>query len=144
MRGCLPALLITIITTAPALGHGGGLNAAGCHNDRKNGGYHCHRGPSAPAVVAAPKRSIAPSAPQRPHSTPSALLTPPAPGDADSSVEAIQKLLARLGYQPGPATGRMTPATQFSIMKFEETEGMPIKGEASSAILDALISKVAG
>ena len=29
---------------APALGHGGGLNAEGCHNDRKNGGYHCHRG----------------------------------------------------------------------------------------------------
>ncbi len=24
--------------------HGGGLNAEGCHNDRKNGGYHCHRG----------------------------------------------------------------------------------------------------
>ena len=24
--------------------HGGGLNAEGCHNDRKRGGYHCHRG----------------------------------------------------------------------------------------------------
>lgn len=23
--------------------HGGGLNAEGCHNDRKRGGYHCHR-----------------------------------------------------------------------------------------------------
>ena len=30
-----------------ALGHGGGLNASGCHNDRKNGGYHCHRSPRA-------------------------------------------------------------------------------------------------
>lgn len=28
-----------------ALAHGGGLNAEGCHNDRKNGGYHCHRSP---------------------------------------------------------------------------------------------------
>lgn len=27
--------------------HGGGLNAEGCHNDRKNGGYHCHRSPAA-------------------------------------------------------------------------------------------------
>jgi hypothetical protein len=27
--------------------HGGGLNAEGCHNDRKNGTYHCHRQPSA-------------------------------------------------------------------------------------------------
>jgi len=25
--------------------HGGGLNKDGCHNDRKNGGYHCHRSP---------------------------------------------------------------------------------------------------
>ena len=23
--------------------HSGGLNAEGCHNDRKRGGYHCHR-----------------------------------------------------------------------------------------------------
>lgn len=28
----------------PLEAHGGGLNAEGCHNDRKRGGYHCHRG----------------------------------------------------------------------------------------------------
>lgn len=27
--------------------HGGGLNAQGCHNNRKTGDYHCHRGASA-------------------------------------------------------------------------------------------------
>lgn len=26
-----------------AIGHGGGLDANGCHHDYKNGGYHCHR-----------------------------------------------------------------------------------------------------
>ena len=26
-----------------AVGHGGGLDADGCHNDYKNCGYHCHR-----------------------------------------------------------------------------------------------------
>ncbi|MBX7514904.1 excalibur calcium-binding domain-containing protein [Qipengyuania sp. GH38] len=31
----------------PLLAHPGGLAADGCHNDRKNGGRHCHRGPSA-------------------------------------------------------------------------------------------------
>lgn len=31
----------------PTLAHPGGLNAEGCHNNRKTGGYHCHRGPSA-------------------------------------------------------------------------------------------------
>jgi len=29
-----------------ALAHSGGLNAEGCHNNRKTGDYHCHRGGS--------------------------------------------------------------------------------------------------
>lgn len=36
--GCL---LLTV--PAMAMAHGGGLDAHGCHRDRKNGGYHCHR-----------------------------------------------------------------------------------------------------
>lgn len=31
------------IFSIESLAHGGRLNASGCHNDRKNGGYHCHR-----------------------------------------------------------------------------------------------------
>ena len=27
-----------------AYAHGGGLDSLGCHNDRKQGEYHCHRG----------------------------------------------------------------------------------------------------
>ena len=34
------------IPTFP-LAHGGGLDAYGCHHNRKAGGYHCHRGPLA-------------------------------------------------------------------------------------------------
>lgn len=40
----LAILAPSIALPSMARGHGGGLNAAGCHNDRKNGGYHCHRG----------------------------------------------------------------------------------------------------
>ena len=36
-------LTAAIFLTGPAFGHGGGLNAQGCHNDRKRGGYRCHR-----------------------------------------------------------------------------------------------------
>ncbi len=32
--------------TPAAVAHPGGLNKQGCHNDRKNGGYHCHRSAS--------------------------------------------------------------------------------------------------
>lgn len=39
-----------LIAPVNAQGHGGGLNAEGCHNDRQNGGYHCHRASSAPPV----------------------------------------------------------------------------------------------
>lgn len=49
------AVGIAIPTSAEA--HGGGLNAEGCHNDRKNGGYHCHRAPAAPAKPA-PNRPV--------------------------------------------------------------------------------------
>ena len=42
----LAAFLATIGTGVFA--HSGGLNASGCHNNRKTGGYHCHRA-AAPA-----------------------------------------------------------------------------------------------
>lgn len=32
------------IVSTIALGHGGGLDADGCHTNRKTGEYHCHRG----------------------------------------------------------------------------------------------------
>lgn len=42
-------LIIPLSSMAPfeAAAHPGGLAGDGCHNDRKNGGRHCHRGPSA-------------------------------------------------------------------------------------------------
>ncbi|AQR63149.1 calcium-binding protein [Brevundimonas sp. LM2] len=36
------AAIVIALFPAPAP-HPGGLNAQGCHNDRRNGGYHCHR-----------------------------------------------------------------------------------------------------
>ncbi|MBA3068188.1 MAG: excalibur calcium-binding domain-containing protein [Hyphomonas sp.] len=38
----------TAVLAAPAFAHGGGLNAEGCHMNRKTGDYHCHRSPSSP------------------------------------------------------------------------------------------------
>jgi len=42
----MKAFLLTIIFSllpVAVFAHGGGLNAAGCHNETKTGGYHCHR-----------------------------------------------------------------------------------------------------
>ncbi|WP_342064772.1 YHYH domain-containing protein [Cupriavidus sp. OTU4895] len=42
-RVCLGGILcVSLLPTAHA--HGGGLNAEGCHTNRKTGEYHCHRG----------------------------------------------------------------------------------------------------
>jgi hypothetical protein len=38
------ALIFVLGFPTVAAAHGGGLDAAGCHNDNKHGGYHCHRG----------------------------------------------------------------------------------------------------
>jgi hypothetical protein len=35
---------IALCFTNDVSAHRGGLNAEGCHHDRKRGGYHCHRG----------------------------------------------------------------------------------------------------
>lgn len=47
LRGIVGAALVLAplgFAAAPVAAHPGGLNAQGCHNDRKNGGYHCHGG----------------------------------------------------------------------------------------------------
>ncbi|WP_157498961.1 excalibur calcium-binding domain-containing protein [Lysobacter sp. Root604] len=43
-------VMLAVLGAPAAHAHGGGLNRDGCHNDRRNGGYHCHRG--APATRA--------------------------------------------------------------------------------------------
>lgn len=41
-------LWVLSLVASQAFAHGGGLNAEGCHNNRKMGDYHCHRAPVAP------------------------------------------------------------------------------------------------
>ena len=45
----LPFILIGL--EVPVSAHGGRTAADGCHNDRKNGGRHCHGGKSQPRAV---------------------------------------------------------------------------------------------
>lgn len=41
--GSLVIAVASLVWAAAASAHPGGLAADGCHNDRKNGGRHCHR-----------------------------------------------------------------------------------------------------
>ena len=49
-------LVICMMTSVFLMSHSGGLNKDGCHNDRKNGGYHCHRSP-APNIQSIPQQN---------------------------------------------------------------------------------------
>ncbi|MFP5396239.1 MAG: excalibur calcium-binding domain-containing protein [Alphaproteobacteria bacterium] len=52
MFGRISLALLLIVPAPAALAHGGGLNAEGCHNNRKTGDYHCHRSSSPPPSTA--------------------------------------------------------------------------------------------
>jgi hypothetical protein len=54
MKVTVVALLLSVLVQA-SQAHGGGLDKNGCHNDRKQGGHHCHRAPSLPVTPNAPK-----------------------------------------------------------------------------------------
>lgn len=72
MKWICMMLLVLPAVAGNAWAHGGGLNKDGCHNDRRNGGYHCHRGGGAAVETrAAPRNepaSAAYIAPRRPRS----------------------------------------------------------------------------
>lgn len=48
------AILLFPLSDA-ALSHSGGLNAEGCHTNRKTGDYHCHRAAKIPVEPKAPR-----------------------------------------------------------------------------------------
>jgi hypothetical protein len=44
-KGFFRILVTSVAMATPLLyAHGGGLDKYGCHNNRKVGNYHCHRG----------------------------------------------------------------------------------------------------
>lgn len=51
MRALL-VVALAAVAPQPLLAHPGGLAADGCHNDRKNGGRHCHGSGSGSSALA--------------------------------------------------------------------------------------------
>lgn len=56
IRKSAVAAVSALMLAAPAMAHGGGLNADGCHTNRKTGDYHCHRSASPPPPPPPPSR----------------------------------------------------------------------------------------
>lgn len=49
--------LLALLCAGGASAHGGGLDAEGCHTNRKTGDYHCHRAAANPAAATRPQRT---------------------------------------------------------------------------------------
>lgn len=60
MRGWVIATALLVASPAPgiAYAHGGGLNAEGCHNNRKTGDYHCHGSSRSSSRTSSSSRSM--------------------------------------------------------------------------------------
>jgi hypothetical protein len=59
---CSLAAVAWLVATGPTMAHPGGLNAEGCHNNRKTGDYHCHRSSAAPVrLTSSPSPQARPS-----------------------------------------------------------------------------------
>ena len=114
--------------------HGGGLNASGCHNDRKRGGYHCHNGNPQPQSLY--------RAPEPAYTLPFISSPQSSIPDFDYKVQIAQKLLAALGYELGSADGMLGSKTSAAISGFQAASSLPQTGTVNDALIDALIMKL--
>lgn len=134
-REMLGSAAFTLIFPASAAAHGGGLNAQGCHNNRKTGDYHCHRAPSTATDEGASAYSS-----QR-----SSLLsssTDRAQGSVHSTM-AAQTALTSLGYDVGAIDGRMGAKTVAALRSFETGKGVASAGQINDATIFLLVEAIA-
>ena len=113
--------------------------------------------PSAPAAPVAAAPSAAPAA--KPETTPPAApqekaaaakpekkaepTKAKAGGEAPSELAQIQRLLDKLGYEPGPADGQMRGQTTRAIRLFQGDTGLKVDGRPTKELL-AYMKKLAG
>lgn len=106
--------------------HGGGVNAEGCHTNKKTGDYHCHGGGS-PSPSPSPSRSVysAPApAPRRSEPKPvAASIAGPATlvsvGDGDTirvTGAKGQKVTIRMACIDAPETAQGESSTQATLV----------------------------
>jgi hypothetical protein len=58
--------------------------------------------------------------------------------DTGSQVSNVQSALAREGYYDGTIDGRLGPATQKALRRFQRDHGLPVTGGVSRGVIEAL------
>lgn len=104
--------VLLLLVASDGFAHGGGLDARGCHNDRKNGGYHCHR--SVPAVHPQPSPSAAVRPPASTTLLPSASSPP---RERDIAVVLVDNLRLRATRSTkGIVLGRLSSGSNVVVL----------------------------
>jgi TPR repeat protein len=95
--------------------------------------------PSSPnrsvASRATPPRAAAPS--NVPAVQSAAIPEQPA---TEAEIREIQQLLTSLNLDPGQTDGRLRPKTQLAIATFQRSQGLPVTGQPSAEVVEALRS----
>ncbi len=140
-------LLCLLLIPSLVSAHGGRTDKYGCHNDRKNGGYHCHNGGSVPK-----SQSIRTSdnATRTTSVKPQSLTVQPASSKVrDANIAAYKDLvlktqaaLNRLGYSAGEPDGVLGKHTIKAIKHFQVDNEMAVDGKPSYLLLGVLLGKV--
>lgn len=61
---------------------------------------------------------------------------------AGGSLRDIQSGLARLGYDPGPADGRLGPKTRAALQRYQQDNGLAVTGEPSADVWSSIKAKL--
>lgn len=129
-----------VVTAGQVLAHSGGLDANGCHHDRKRGGYHCHRAATPlftpPKVTQPQRRKVKPALPLL--QTPDGQLPATAETKIQRAIREVQQGLMSLGYFDGPVTGTIGPKTKKAIRDFEAAFSLPLTGRVTPELLRRL------
>jgi|GEM_PF-617703 len=139
-------LLCLLLIPSLVSAHGGRTDKSGCHNDRKNGGYHCHNSGSVPKP-----QSIRTSnnATHTTSAKPQSLTAQPTSSQVrDANLAAykdltlkIQTALNKRGYAAGEPDGVLGEQTVKAIKHFQVDSDMAVDGKASYFLLKVLKEK---
>lgn len=139
-------LLCLLLIPSLVLAHGGRTDKYGCHNDRKNGGYHCH---SSGAAAQSQSLRTSNNSANKNSTKLKSLTTQPANSQVrETNLAAYQKLvletqsaLNKLGYNAGKPDGVLGKQTVKAIQHFQVDEEMVVDGKVSYLLLEVLLGR---
>lgn len=138
-------LLYLLLIPSLVFAHGGRTDKYGCHNDRKNGGYHCHNSGTTSQSLRTTTNSTNTNS-----AKPQALTAQQTNSQVrDANLAAykdlvlkIQSALNQLGYSAGTPDGVLGKQTIKAIKHFQVDSDLAVDGKPSYLLLENLLGKV--